>query len=158
MGINFVNPLQPVPTILKTWEYFWILKFSSIKTSNIYFSQCIEFLGLVRSTTFSFSPLKCLYLLYLTLVRSKVQYALIVWNSITSAEANTLERTQQKFQTFCFNRSIPHAHYSNDYALEQFEFRTLRKRRNHLDSQFLFQDYLGSTLSFFLVTLSSSSC
>jgi hypothetical protein len=41
------------------------------------FSWCIKLLGLVRTLTFSFSSLDCLYMLYFTLVRSKLEYALL---------------------------------------------------------------------------------
>jgi hypothetical protein len=33
-----------------------------------------------------------------------LEYASVVWNSITSADANKLERMQQKFASVCFYR------------------------------------------------------
>jgi hypothetical protein len=39
------------------------------------FSECIKLLGLVRTLTFSLSSLDCVYVLYFTLVRSKLKYA-----------------------------------------------------------------------------------
>jgi hypothetical protein len=44
------------------------------------FSECIKLLGLIRSITYRFSSLECLYVLYFTLVRFKLDYASVVWN------------------------------------------------------------------------------
>jgi hypothetical protein len=75
-----------------------------------YFHSVIKLLELVRTLTFSFSSLDCLYMLYLTLVRSKFEYASVVWNSIMTTDANKLERIQQKFAALCYNRFLPHVH------------------------------------------------
>jgi hypothetical protein len=77
-------------------------------------------------------------MLYFTLVRSK-----LVWNFITTADANKLERIQQKFAALCYNRFLPHVHYSYANALEYLKLHTLRKRRYHLDALFLIQVYRG---------------
>jgi hypothetical protein len=69
---------------------------------NFIFSRCVKLLGLVRSITFNFSSLECLLRLYITLVRSKMEYASIVWNSIMSTDSNKLECIQQRFVAFCF--------------------------------------------------------
>jgi hypothetical protein len=58
-------------------------------------------------------------MLYFTLVRSKFEYASVVRNSVTTTDANKLERIQQKFSAFCCNRFLPHVHYSYAKALEQ---------------------------------------
>jgi hypothetical protein len=71
------------------------------------FSECMKLLGLIRPITYRFSSLACLYILYFTLVRSKLEYALVVWNSITSSDANKLKRIQQKFASICFYRFFP---------------------------------------------------
>jgi hypothetical protein len=67
-------------------------------------------------------------MLYFTLVRSKLVYASVVWNSITTTDANKLERIQQKFAALCYNRFLPHVHYSHANALEYLKLHTLRKR------------------------------
>jgi hypothetical protein len=92
-----------------------ITRISSIKDlgvffdSKLYFHNHVDFLffecinvGLIRSITFRFYSLECLYVLYFTLVRSKFEYASVVRNSITSTHTNTLECIQQMFVHFSF--------------------------------------------------------
>ncbi|PNF30002.1 hypothetical protein B7P43_G06208 [Cryptotermes secundus] len=99
---------------------------------NYIFSECIKLLGLIRSITYRFSSMESLYVLYFTLVRSKLEYASVVWNSITSTDANKLERIQQKFASVCF--------YTD--ALEKLSLQSLHKRRHHLDAPFLFRSFV----------------
>jgi hypothetical protein len=104
---------------------------------NYIFSHCIKLLGLVRNLTFSFASLERVYTLYYTLVRSKLEYGYVLWNSITSADANTRKRMQQKFSALCFNRVFPQVHYSYAYGLEKLKLHILCTRTYHLHELFL---------------------
>jgi hypothetical protein len=69
------------------------------------FSECIKQLGLFHYITYSFSSLECLYVLYFTSVQSKLESASVVWNSVTSTDANKPEHIHQKFTSvyfYCF--------------------------------------------------------
>jgi hypothetical protein len=81
--------------------------------------------------------------LYITLVTSKLEYASVVWNSITSTDANKLERIQQRFEALSFNRFFPGAHYCYSLVLEELNLQTLRTRRHRFDAHFLTQMYFG---------------
>jgi hypothetical protein len=83
-------------------------------------------------------------MLYCTLIRSNLEYAFVVWNFITTTDANKLERIQQKFAALCYYRFLPQVYYTYANALEYLKLQTLRKRRYHLDALFLIQVYLGS--------------
>ena len=107
-------------------------------------------LGIIRSITFNYSTLGCMFLLYFTSVSSKVEYASVVWNSITSTDANKLERILQKFTALCFKRFFPQVDYCYDFGLEQLKLHTLQKRRYHHDALFLIQVYRGSVLCLLL--------
>jgi hypothetical protein len=81
------------------------------------FSECMKLIGLIGSVVFRFSSLDCLYVLYFTSVRSKLEHASVVWNSITSTDASKLERVQQKFASIGFSRFPPHVPYFYTFAL-----------------------------------------
>jgi hypothetical protein len=93
--------------------------------------------------TFKFSSLDCLCVLYFMLVRSKLEFASVVWNFVTSTDANKLERIQQKFASVCFYRFSPHAPYSNAFVLEISRLYSLRKRGITLMYCFFFRVYCG---------------
>jgi hypothetical protein len=82
------------------------------------FSECIKLLGFNHSITLRFSSVECLYVLYFTLVRSKLEYASVVWNCITTTDANKLEGIQQKFASVSIVFP-PYVPYSYTYTLEK---------------------------------------
>jgi hypothetical protein len=62
-------------------------------------------------------------------LRAKLEDASIVWNSITTTDANILERTQQKYAALCYNRFLPHVYLCESSSLEYLELHALRKSR-----------------------------
>jgi hypothetical protein len=100
------------------------------------FSACMKILGLIRSITFRFSSLDCLFLLYCALVRPRLEYASVVWNSITTTDSKKLERIQQKFASDCYYRFFPNLPYSYESASYKLNLPSLSTRRHHLDALF----------------------
>jgi hypothetical protein len=124
-----------------------ITRTSSIKDLGVFFdsklyfhsrvdfilSECRKLLGLIRFITLRFSSLGCLYALYFTLFRSKLEYSSAVWNSITSTDTKKLECIQQKFGPVYFYRSSQRVPYSYTFVLEKLSLHSLRKRRHCLN-------------------------
>jgi hypothetical protein len=54
-----------------------------------------------------------------TLVCSKLVYASVAWNSITSTDVDKQERIEEKTAALCFNHFFPHVHYGYAYGLGQ---------------------------------------
>jgi hypothetical protein len=107
------------------------------------FYECIHILSLIRSVTFRLSSLDWLYVLYFTLVRSKLEYASVVRNSITSTDATKLDHMQQKFASDSFCRLYHHIPYSHTFGLEKLSLPSSRKRRHHLVALFFVHFYRG---------------
>jgi hypothetical protein len=70
-----------------------------------------------------------------------LEYASEVLNSVTSTDANKLERIQLKFASVL--SFFPHVPYIYADALEKSNLQILRKRRQDLDALFLVQAYRG---------------
>jgi hypothetical protein len=121
---------------------------------NYIFSQSLKMLGLIQYTTFSFSTLDSLLVLYSTLVRSKTEYAYVVWNSITITDSAKLEKIQRKFVRYTrfFNGMYD---YKYEDILVRLNFLTLHLRRRHLDAIFLINVFKGKiSCSFVFDTVS----
>jgi hypothetical protein len=79
---------------------------------KLYFHQHIDYIlsqeiyvqCLLRYITSYFYTLDSLLILYSILVRSKFDYASVVWIYITSTDSIKLERIQRKFAIVCYTR------------------------------------------------------
>jgi hypothetical protein len=88
------------------------------------------------------SSLGSLYILYCTLIRWKLEYTSVVWNSAMTTDANKLEHIQHKFSALYYNHFLPQVHYTYCNALEYLNLHDTTW--NHLDALFLIQVYLDS--------------
>jgi hypothetical protein len=132
-----------VPANIKDLNVFFDSKLYFHKHVDFLFSEYINLLGLIRSITLRFSSLDSLYVLYFTLIRSKLEYASVVRNSITSTDVSKPEPIPQKFASVCFYCLSPHVPYSHTFALDKLSLYSLRKRRHHLDALFFVHVYRG---------------
>jgi hypothetical protein len=72
-----------------------------------------------------------------------LEYASVVWNSITSTDSKKLERMPQKFAPVCFYRFFPNLPYNYVLASNKLNLPSLSMRRQHLDALFFIQAYRG---------------
>jgi hypothetical protein len=101
------------------------------------FSHTMKLLGLIRTLTFSFSTTDSLLILFFALVRSKLEYASVSWNSVTTTDSNKLEGVQRKFAALCHKRFLQDMEYHYDNILEKVNLPTLHMRRRHIDALFI---------------------
>jgi hypothetical protein len=107
--------------------------------------QGLKMLGLIRHITSSFSTLRSPLVLHSSLVRSKREYASVVWNSITSTDYDKLERNRRKFAALCYARFFSNAITSKyEDILDRLNFLPLHARRRHLDSVSLINAFKGN--------------
>jgi hypothetical protein len=107
------------------------------------FSQTVRTLGTIRTVTYSFPTLDGQLVLYLALVRPRLESASTVRNSVTTTDAKPLGRIQRKLVALCQNRFSTHDHVTYEDFLEFLKLRTPHDRRLHLDALFCISVYSG---------------
>jgi hypothetical protein len=108
------------------------------------FSHSIKLLVLIRTMTFSFSTVDSLLMLYIAIIRSKLEYAAVVWNSISNTDSIKLECIQRKFAALCHNRFFQDVDYNSTNTLDKLNLQTLHVRRRQIDALFL-MNVVGGT-------------
>jgi hypothetical protein len=95
----------------------------------------------ICTTTFSFSTLDNLLMLYFALVRFKLEYASVTWNSVMITVSN---KPEWKKMTLCHNRFFQDMQYHYDNLLETLNLLTLHNRCCHFDALFLINVFSGT--------------
>jgi hypothetical protein len=102
------------------------------------FSHTIKLLGLIGTITPSFSSLDSLMMLYSSPLRSKLEHASLVWNSLTTTDFSKLERIQEKFATLYYNRIFKNLNaYKHNWVLDKLKLNILQERRRNFDVLFI---------------------
>jgi hypothetical protein len=87
---------------------------------------------------YNFSSPDSMLVLYISLVRSKLEYASIARSNITITDSNKFEGKQNKCAHICYVR-LYQFNFPRNYEviLERLGLRTLHSRRRHIDALFL---------------------
>jgi hypothetical protein len=101
-------------------------------------SQALKLLGLICLITYNLSSPDSLKVLYITLIRSKLEYSSVVLNNLTLTDSNKLENIKRKFANLCYNWFILPIFFCNyEPVLNYLHFKTLYCRRQNLGALFL---------------------
>jgi hypothetical protein len=107
------------------------------------YSQALRTLGLVCFITYNLFPLDSLVVLCISLVRSKLEYACVVWNNLTSTDSNKIENIQIKLANLCYYHFFQFDTLCNyDLILSHLNSRTLYSRL-HLGALHLINVFKG---------------
>ena len=111
-------------------------------------AKAFTILGIIRRTTQAFSDVYCLKTLYVSLVRSILEYGVTIWAPYHAVQIARLERVQKVFIRF----ALRHLPWRTDLQLPSYEQRcalidlpTLPKRRKFLQQLLIF-DLLNNNL------------
>lgn len=92
----------------------------------------MRMLGFVIRNTEAFSDVEAIKTLYFALVRSRLEYASIIWNPLYEVHKAVIERVQRKFLKylhFKLRGVYPARGYDNILLLREFNVQSLESRR-----------------------------
>lgn len=108
---------------------------------NSIVSNCFRTLGFVCRNCRDFSNAKTLIILYLSLIRSRLEYCAVVWSPIYNIYILDLENVQRrflKFVSYFVDGVYPDRGIDNNLLLMRFDVQSLQVRRNSLFLKFLY--------------------
>lgn len=113
---------------------------------NVTVGKALKVLGFIKRNTIQFSSARCLCTLYFSLVRSILEYGVVVWHPYLAKDELILERVQNRFLSYiAYKMKIPHP--THDYSLirSSLGIPMLSTRRQDADERFI-TSLLGGTI------------
>ena len=153
MVISFSNKKEPILYNYKINEDN-LDRVSTVKDLGVYLTHNLNYsthinaitlkafklLGFIKRASNNFNNVNTLKTLYITLVRSQLEYATQVWSPPQQYLINRLERVQRKFVKYLCGR-VGIAYSSDSYGslCAFFKLPPLQKRRQFLDMTFFYK-------------------
>lgn len=114
---------------------------SSLSFNNhvsITVNAALRVLGMISRLCRQFSTPRCLLHLFKTLVRSRLEFGSIIWNSLTLSQALSIENIQKRMIRIVYDRYIGRKYfYHYETLLVRFALHKLAVRRQYRDFIFL---------------------
>lgn len=133
---------------------------TSLRDLGVTFDRCLRFdvhvgdvvssamrsLGFIIRSCSRFNDIECLKLLYMSFVRSRLEYASVVWSPFYRKYVGALEAVQRRFMKFLYLKTegrYPVRGISNDLLLAMFGMHALECRRSASMVSFLHRSLRG---------------
>ncbi len=99
-----------------------------------------KLIGFIFRTTKLFTNIRCIILLYTSLIRPILEYCCIIWSPSYSTNIERLEKIQKRFiRGLCYRCQIDYDSYTYEYLLDYFGLTLLFNRRRYYDVMFVFK-------------------
>jgi len=105
---------------------------------NITIGKALKVLGFLKRNTTLFTSVPCLRVLYFSLVRSTLEYGIVVWHPHLAKDQLRLERVQNRFLAYvAFLLKIPHPQHDYTSISSTLNIPSLASRRRDADISFI---------------------
>ena len=102
--------------------------------------KAFRMMGFIKRTCANFSNISTLRSLYVTHVRSHLEYCSVIWSPWQVTQIDKIERVQQKFIKFlCFKSNVQYTSIDYDSLCARFKLPPLVRRRKFLDAIFVYK-------------------
>lgn len=105
---------------------------------NYTVNRALKVLGFIKRNTSHFSSVPCLRVLYFSLVRSILEYGVVVWHPYLAYDQIRIERVQNRFLSFiAFLLKLDHIPHDYSPIRSYLNIPTLHSRRIEADRSFI---------------------
>lgn len=126
------NTILTRPNTFKDLGVTLDCKLSFVEHINLVIANCYKSLGFIIRNSRDFVNIESIKILYLAFVRSRLDYASIIWSPHFNTHIQNLEKVQRRFLKYlCFKGDgvYPARGHEHKALLERFSFENLETRR-----------------------------